>query len=507
MEDLVWNVKLDCEDLKKELANTATIRCGSDGGADDGKASFGWTFQGETGTWLLSGIGVCDGPNPSSYRSECMGVLSSLCVWDCLRKAGYLTDEHSLSIVCDNRGTVSVVQKIFGWKNFFIGRDASEADLLHCIQSLARDHFGSFDIKWIESHQDEKRVESLSEEAILNIEADRLASQALSQAVRCPIVKLREPAGCDLILNEMSITGQRNRAVKAAIDREPLKQLIMRRCGWTEEKFNSILWDALGKSLAKLPNSHQVTVVKHCNDILPMGKTLLRRDATENAGCEACGCDMESFDHLLVCAGLHEWRSQSPSRLRKALHSCGTGRGVTNVLIKILYGSDEVIPDHLADIHTKCVEVGCFELWRGRLPRALAERQHALLAKNTSTRTLGKEGLIWATKTVSAILDEFLSLWWHRNKIRHDGAEGDDKNRRRQRAESKCRAVTHRIARLRPSDRTLFTDEETVLKWNTGAIFSYLCRVEPLLKKCEADIRDRPRQDWDETDGEVIDPP
>ena len=41
MEDLVWNVRLDCEDLHSALEDTVTIRCGSDGGADDGKASFG----------------------------------------------------------------------------------------------------------------------------------------------------------------------------------------------------------------------------------------------------------------------------------------------------------------------------------------------------------------------------------------------------------------------------------------------------------------------------------
>ena len=507
MEDLVWNVRVDCDNLETALDETATIRCGSDGGADDGKASFGWIFQGDNDAWLLSGIGTCDGPNPSSYRSECMGILSSLCVWDCLKREGLIAEKHSLSIVCDNRGAVSVVEKIFKWKNFFIGRDASEADLLHCIQFLARKHLGSFSIEWVESHQDEKHPESLSEAAILNIEADKLATTALSQSARRPIVKLREPAGCDLILNERSITGQRNRSVKAAIEREPLKRLIMRRCNWTEEKFDSIYWDALGKSLAQLPNSHQVTVVKHCNDILPMGKTLLRRDATENAGCEACGCELESFEHLLECDGLNEWRSQSPSRLKKALHSCGTGRGVTNMLIGILFGTDEAIPEHLANVHKTCLEVGRLELWRGRLPRALAEWQHANLAKDTSTRRLGREGLLWATKTVSAILNEFLSLWWFRNEIRHGGEDGHEKKRRRERAESRCKAFTTRIARLKQCDRKLFQDEATVLKWSTGAILSYLHSVEPLLDKCEADMRERPRRVWDMTDGEVTDPP
>ena len=177
------------------------------------------------------------------------------------------------------------------------------------------------------------------------------------------------------------------------------------------------------------------------------------------------------------------------------------------MLVGLLYGTEDPHPTNLAGLYKECLDVGRLEMWRGRLPRALVEWQHATLARDTSNRGLRREGTIWATKTVSAILDEFLSLWWLRNEIRHEGAEGDDKNRRRQRAESKCKALTPRIARLRPSDRKLFQDEATVLKWNTGTILSYLYSVEPLLRKCEADIRDRPRRDWDETDGEVIDPP
>ena len=177
------------------------------------------------------------------------------------------------------------------------------------------------------------------------------------------------------------------------------------------------------------------------------------------------------------------------------------------MLTGLLYGIPGTPPDSLSEVHGKCLEVGRLELWRGRLPCALVEWQHAVLAKSTSNRKLGRNGLIWATKAVSAVLDEFLNLWWYRNEIRHGRADGHDNNQRRLRAESRCKALTPRIARLKPSDRRIFVDEEKVLKWKTGAIFSYLFSMEPLLRKCEADIRDRPRRDWDATDGEVIDPP
>ena len=124
-----------------------------------------------------------------------------------------------------------------------------------------------------------------------------------------------------------------------------------------------------------------------------------------------------------------------------------------------------------------------------------------------STRAIGREGATWAKKCVTAILQEFLFLWWQRNDIRHGRADGEETKRRRERAASRCRALTQRIKRLNETDRKLFQDEKTVLSWQTGAIFAYLYRMEPLLKKCEEDERRRRRGDWDMTEGEFIDPP
>ena len=194
-------------------------------------------------------------------------------------------------------------------------------------------------------------------------------------------------------------------------------------------------------------------------------------------------------------------------RLKQALYSCGTGQGVTNLLTGILYATEDNILHHLSAVHKKCLEVGRLELWRGRLPCALVEWQHTILAKDESTRPLGREGSIWATKVVTAILQEFLLLWWQRNEIRHGRADGHETKRRRERAEARCKSLTPRIKRLRPSDQKLFEDENTVLKWKTGAIFSYLYSKEPLLQKCEEEVGDRPKGDWDMTEGEVIDPP
>ena len=152
----------------------------SDGGAESGKGSFGWALR-EKGSefQFLVGIGGVDGKSPSSYRSECAGVLSVMCAWDCLRNDGIIGEKHKITLFCDNQGVVSIVNKILKWPYFPLPRDASEADLLYCIKYIADRCRSAFRIEWVKSHQDERKdctVENLSKEARLNIE--QIDSQA-----------------------------------------------------------------------------------------------------------------------------------------------------------------------------------------------------------------------------------------------------------------------------------------------------------------------------------------
>ena len=510
MADYIHNTQLLCDDLETTLNLSKLITCGSDGGAKDGKGSFGWVMQSNTsGPRIIAGMGGVDGLDPSSYRGECSGILSVLCAWDCLFQDSMITPEHQLHIYCDNRGAVAITEKLFGWKNFHIGRDASEADLLYCIRNLARKHHGKLSISWVASHQDDKApLSDLPFEAVLNIEADRLATRALQQTIRLPKIRLKNPAGCDLMIDGTSITWRRNRSLKSNIDREALKQAILKRTGWTPALFESIFWPALGNALTSFPNSHQVTIVKHSNDILPIGKTLLRREIAENSACESCSCcNLETFEHMLACDGHSKWRKLAYSRMMKSLYSIGTGRHVTNLLVHMLMGQSTSVPRYLSECMNDCDTVGRVEIWRGRLPRRLVRWQHGFLTRQTSTQEIGKEGSVWAKKAVKIILTEFLQLWWFRNDLRHNGEEEKNKERRREMALHRCRLLSKRIRRLGKDDQQLFANDSVVCSWNTGTIRAYLNWAEPLADECADSRVRRERSDWDMTDGEVIDPP
>ena len=194
----------------------------SDGGADKGVGSFGWILQTENSKKLLSGMGTVDGDSPTSFRTECNGILAILCIWSCLSDDNLVTKEHRLKLLCDSKSAVKKIEKILKWPNYFIGRDAAESDILYCIKFVANRFHGHIEIEWIKGHQDQNHTRSeLSIEAQMNVEADRLATKALLTASPRPITRLRAPAQCNLILRRKSITSRRNNHIKRNIDSMP----------------------------------------------------------------------------------------------------------------------------------------------------------------------------------------------------------------------------------------------------------------------------------------------
>ena len=233
MDEYICNVQPKDDKTLSEIAGCKTLLACSDGGAAKGAGSFGWILK-EKGseTFLLKGIGGVDGRQPSSYRCECAGILSVMCIWDCLQSDGVVGPDHKITLYCDNEGVVTLTKKILKWPNFPLPRDAPEADLLYCIKYMADRCRSAFEILWVESHQDEKRkvqLKDLAEEARLNVEADRLASHALQQAVARPIITLKGPAGCDIVIKDASIRSRRNKSIKGNIDRSAMKRTIIKR--------------------------------------------------------------------------------------------------------------------------------------------------------------------------------------------------------------------------------------------------------------------------------------
>ena len=183
-----------------------------DGGAAKSCASFGFVIHGLDGTKVVSGLGQADGHNPNSFRAEAFGLAAILSCWALLRQMRSLPDTATISIWCDSKSLVDTCNRLFWMKHPQVNRNGKEADILACVISAGIECKKTFTINWVQSHQD-RNEGGLTAEARMNVDADALATEALSIATPTPIPALRSPARVTLIVNSRGVTNSHRRTV------------------------------------------------------------------------------------------------------------------------------------------------------------------------------------------------------------------------------------------------------------------------------------------------------
>ena len=83
--------------------------------------------------------------------------------------------------------------------------------------------------------------------------AGRRAQEAIMKFGSSPVIALRLPAMCDLIIDGKNVTIKRSYAIREALGRFRM----IPRLGWTEATFDSICWRAFGMAFRKLPPAKQ----------------------------------------------------------------------------------------------------------------------------------------------------------------------------------------------------------------------------------------------------------
>jgi hypothetical protein len=129
----------------------------------------------------------------SSYRSEAYGLLSALVMYEQLqeyttKKFGILT-QTTIIIYCDNKSLINKVNSVPFRKLNTKFHYRNDSDIIREIIQLLKklgQLYGFIRIRHIKGHQD-RTSSSLNKEALLNIEADRLATSAQLQPPKQPL--------------------------------------------------------------------------------------------------------------------------------------------------------------------------------------------------------------------------------------------------------------------------------------------------------------------------------
>eukprot|EP00978_Attheya_sp_CCMP212_P011911 scaffold29619_cov63-Attheya_sp.AAC.6 len=176
-------LSITTHNLKQHLEQATNLYLVSDGGATEGHGYFGWVIA--TGSTVLwNGKGRVQGNTNlmESLRTESVGLLSlTRFVYHYSKYYNLNLNQATTYHYCDNPTVVRCMQwytdrrDIIETPNHILSPDN---DVQVQIEATLRELSSNFSSTWVRGHQDNIPREELPWEAILNIEADHLATEA-----------------------------------------------------------------------------------------------------------------------------------------------------------------------------------------------------------------------------------------------------------------------------------------------------------------------------------------
>ena len=412
-----------------EMIQTDTLLICSDGSKDRHRASFAWYLSDSDGNRMVRCYGPCFGMDPTSYRAEGYGLLSICRLLYHLRDHFQLNLE-SCSIYCDNK---SIINRILGRPTkldriYPNDKLAAEWDLLmeiwRSLEIFAPEMHPTF--THIKGHQDDKKpYDKLELPAQLNVDADKWADDFIrhNPDLDYTRVPMFPSAQVQLQFQQGTVTHKLKRALRIASTTPPLEKALKEKYEWNDVTFNDVNWEAMRLALRRL-RAHRTTLLKHINNISPVGKLVHIYDPKYPESCPSCEEPIETRDHLYACSGAQrlEWRQAFYQSLAKNLVELKTYDPLRELLVRALKAMIEgedvetiVVPEGLEALAAAQSAIGWKELFKGRLSNQWAKYQQQHLGRFDRK----KNGQTWTIKVAQTILEGWLDLWKSRNADRH----------------------------------------------------------------------------------------
>ena len=402
---------------------------GSDGSQKGHRASFGWTISTAEGTRLATCQGPSLGARPHSYRAEGYGLLSVTRFLHHLRSF-YQLQLQSCTIVCDNKAMVNRATAIPKHLHDLYPNSTldSEWDILMEIWTTHNPLTPEQrpQIQHVKGHQDQQTpYDDLTLRAQLNCDADKLAEDFISTNpdLDYSTAPMLPNSRAQLHLTSGTISNKLKMELKLARTVEPLQEKLKEKFGWDHETFQSIDIECCRRALRR-HGKNRVTLIKHLNDIIPIGTRVSRYDPKYPAACPSCPEPAETSSHLQTCSSPPrlEWRHKFLMGLRKLMESNNTPTDMIELMLEglkaVLEDRDTAtihVPASVAHIAEAQQSIGWDHVLRGRLSKTWATAQQLHLGE-FQPKTNGQT---WATTIIQAILQGWLDLWHIRNGDRH----------------------------------------------------------------------------------------
>jgi hypothetical protein len=229
----------------------------------------------------------------TSYRTEAVGMLGAMDLYDKLQEYTKLKCGHrakiGMKLLCDNEALVKTINRLRArplTPNFFYTPDADIIREILVLISFISNQGETVEVKHIKGHQD-RQNRNLSTDALLNVEADTLATSSL---------RLRREETLDLPNNQATllIDGRIVSSNHTAILRETFQLVTLREHynrinSWDEDTFDKVWWDPCGVALSCLRPGEQSTIQKFLQNRLPCNRREHLYYGYISEFCAVCG--------------------------------------------------------------------------------------------------------------------------------------------------------------------------------------------------------------------------
>ena len=452
----------------------------SDGSVKVNNMAHGWVIANNDGKIIVCGAGAAQGKG-SSLRAEGYGMLAATLF---MTLVGEYTNTKDICIhrISDNEELINRCKAHQNYIDTYPNAAVKgEYDITEQIDWTTRKHAIRGSYYWVKGHQDDNASAELSIEALLNIEADRLAGDFQDQkGSNRPIVTMMPCCPAMLDIKGVSITSRLFHQLVREHTKETLLQQIQTKEKWDNVTAASIEWKSLSIAITRIDRN--VVITKVCNGILPTMKVLHKTKQSFSKKCPLCP-QIESQEHMLLC------NDASRLNLRRTL--------VKNIWIEAKkIQTCDTLTDHLCSVITEWLDtgvvqvqrypkpiratllsqtdIGWYNMFRGRLSNQWLQQYESTKSRSSKEGTRPCEPVVWGAKIIELLLRFHIKVWEQRNKEVH----GNDKHKvtdnfKRRQLQSEIRKLQRFKHKARPDDEFLFVHLKTFLKSDTDTLITY----------------------------------
>jgi len=468
---------------------SGTLRSVSDGSAPF-HGSFGWKLVWIDGP-LAHGGGSCQSfPGLTSHRMEASGRLGTDLFFSHVMKVTELPFyDGTITHICDNEECVD--RSNAPQRRHLTTYDIHDMDIHMAIAALQTD-IPARDSLWVKGHQDNNGDTSgLSDDAILNCEADRLADSFMQE--HPPF--LPPPPTVTLYQGKIPITWSTSRFLQELHGADKLRSKIMEKhTNWTATTFDAIAWGSYQSALKKLPDYQRTRIIKYTHRWSATGERQNKINNAEQDRCPNCprpfglpSPHTETENHIIRCSHpeLTATRNKQFSTLDNTLTLLDTPPDVHTAITFGLkswfnndrsYGPEPVIrwppPDFPyqaahAPIQAAFIEqctIGWDEFLRGRISTKWGHIMQDFYKSTDLGTNKTRNRLAWEVTVIKTTWNIFLSCWQKRNDIKYGANSSEHRQIQSLDVDQQIRhAYQHERNDVAPQHRGLFTNLNSTL--------------------------------------------